>query len=343
LLNSQGLLLATSGPKQKKYKKGKKELEHHYHTQLALSQILKISTESKTLDEFIQGVLNIILPLEWLKIEATGGIFLVEGDPPRLVLRSSVNFSPAVLNTCSSVSFGRCICGKAAESKKPIYVDCVDERHENRYEGMTPHGHYCIPMIFGDELLGVIVLYLSDKMPEQPPEVTFLADVAGILSDVIVRKRLEDKHKLISAAIEQAGEGVIISDIEGNIQYANPAISNMTGYDIKELLGSNSRILKSGRQDDEFYNEMWNTILSGKDWEGTLVNKKKDGSLYDEKMVITPVLDRTGKITNFVAIKRDITKEKRLEEQLLHAQKWTPSELWRAASHTTLTISLLLF
>jgi PAS domain S-box-containing protein len=305
----------------KEVQTGKIELEYHFNRQLALSQILKLSTESKSMDEFLEGVLKIILSLAWLKIESKGGIFLVEGDPPVLVLKNSLNFSPEIINTCSSVSLGRCICGKAAESKKIMYVDCVDERHENTYEGMTPHGHYCLPIIFGSELLGVIVLYLSHKMPEQPYEVTFLADVAGIIADVIIRKKLEDKHKLISAAIEQAGEGVLITDIQGNIQYANPAISNMTGYDVKELLGSKTGILNSGRQSHEFYKEMWETILSGKDWEGTLINKRRDGSFYDEKMVITPVKDRKARITNFVAIKMDITKEKRLEEQLLHAQK----------------------
>ena len=305
----------------KEVQKSKKELEHHYHRQIVFSQILKLSTESKNMVEFLQGVLKIILSLEWLKIESRGGIFLAEGDPPVLVLKSSLNFSPEQINTCSNVSFGRCICGKAAESKKPVYVSCVDERHENSYTGMKPHGHYCLPIIFGNELLGIIVLYLSDKMPQQPYEVAFLADVAGILSDVIIRKKLEDKHKLISAAIEQAGEGIIITDIQGTIQYANPAVSDMTGYDVGELLGSNTGILESGRQSHEFYKEMWDTILSGKDWEGTLINKRKDGSRYDEKMVITPVKDETDKITNFVAIKRDITKEKRLEEHLLHAQK----------------------
>ncbi|MDH4230404.1 MAG: ATP-binding protein [Nitrospirota bacterium] len=299
----------------------KKEMELHYQRQIAFSNILKLATETETMEELIGDTLKIILSFDWMKIEAKGGLFLVEDEPSVLVLKSAINFNPEITKACARVPFGRCICGRAAESRQFVHVDCINEMHDIVYEGMKPHGHYCVPILFGRELLGVIVLYLADGKRADQDEIDFLTSVARILADVIARRRLEEKQKLITTAIDQAGEGIIITDRDANIQYANPSFAIMTGYNIEELIYSNTKMLNSGQQSSEFYKEMWATILSGENWEGTLINKKKDGSFYNEKMIITSIKNTGNEITHFVAIKRDITREKRLEEQLLHSQK----------------------
>lgn len=139
-------------------------------------------------------------------------------------------------------------------------------------------------------------------------------------AEEIVRQRTRDMERLMTA-IEQAGETVVITDVQGHVVYVNPAFERITGYERAEVIGGNPRILKSGQHDTAFYQQLWTTILSGQTWSGRITNKKKDGSLYIEEATISPVRDEHGAITNFVAVKRDVTRELQLEEQFRQAQK----------------------
>jgi two-component system sensor histidine kinase/response regulator len=118
----------------------------------------------------------------------------------------------------------------------------------------------------------------------------------------------------LGAAVEQAADGIVITDTRGNIQYANPGFTRLTGYSAGEALGKNPRILKSGRQDASYYENLWKTVLAGQVWHGQLINRRKDGTLYSEEMTVTPVRDSAGAVTNFIAIKQDITERRRAEE-----------------------------
>ncbi len=130
-------------------------------------------------------------------------------------------------------------------------------------------------------------------------------------------------HQLLfqQHALNATFNGIMISDVNGNIIWANEAISQLTGYSAEELKGQNPRVLKSGKQDETFYKNLWGTITAGKVWRGELVNKRKDGSFYMERMTITPIRDRDGKISNFVAVKEDVTSQKNVEDQFRQSQK----------------------
>ena len=143
----------------------------------------------------------------------------------------------------------------------------------------------------------------------------------SIIHDVTERKRAEEDRERLAAAIEQAGEVVMVTDPEGTIQYVNPAFEKATGYSRQEAVGRNPRFLKSGEQDLAFYQELWQTISSGRTWQGTLVNRRKDGRLYTEEATISGVRDASGRIVSYVAVKRDITGQRLLEDQLRQAQK----------------------
>ena len=145
--------------------------------------------------------------------------------------------------------------------------------------------------------------------------------VLGIARDVTERRRAEQTERRLVTAIEQASEGVIITDTEGNIQYVNPGLELITGYSKDELLGQTPRIFKSGEHGRLFYKQLWDTIKAGNIWNGRLTNRRKDGRVYYEDATISPVKDSSGKIMNFVAVKRDITEHLELSRQLLHAQK----------------------
>lgn len=143
----------------------------------------------------------------------------------------------------------------------------------------------------------------------------------GVFRDITERKQSEESLKKLSNAIDQASEMVVITDLNGTIEYVNKAAEKATGYKKEELIGKNPRIFQSGHYDGEFYKKLWNEISNGRTWRGELVNKKKNGELYDEEVTISPIYDSHWHITNYVAIKRIITEEKLLRRQLLHSER----------------------
>jgi len=134
--------------------------------------------------------------------------------------------------------------------------------------------------------------------------------------DITERKRTEEKLRLQTSALAAAANGIAITDRTGLILWVNPAFTRLTGYDSSEVVGRTPALLKSGVHDKTFYQDLWATILSGKVWQGELVNRRKDGSQYHEEMTITPVRDEKGEILNFVAVKQDISPRKQAEEAL---------------------------
>ena len=133
----------------------------------------------------------------------------------------------------------------------------------------------------------------------------------------IERKRAEELLHLQASALNAAANAIVITDSGGTIEWANSAFTNLTGYSQTEALGKNPRdLVKSGQHDRAFYQNMWITILAGNEWRGTLINRRKDGSLYTEEMAITPIRSSDGQIHQFVAIKQDITQRILAEEAL---------------------------
>ena len=140
-------------------------------------------------------------------------------------------------------------------------------------------------------------------------------------SDIGERKAFErELYKLLSV-INQAEVSIVITDLKGNIIYVNKGFEDITGYTFAEVLGKNPKILKSGKHDKEFYKELWHTLTNGETWRGKFINKRKDGSLYYEDGVLFPLVDLEGRIVNYAAIKKEITREVELEEQLKLTQK----------------------
>jgi diguanylate cyclase (GGDEF)-like protein/PAS domain S-box-containing protein len=140
-----------------------------------------------------------------------------------------------------------------------------------------------------------------------------------ILRDVTERKQTELRLLQLHKAVEQSPVSVVITDIQGNIEYVNPFFSQLTGYQLNEVIGKNPRIIQSGNTSPETYEKMWQTIQSGKVWRGELLNKKKNGEPYWEVEMIAPVIDSEGVVVNYIAIKEDITAKKESETKLREA------------------------
>ncbi len=142
-----------------------------------------------------------------------------------------------------------------------------------------------------------------------------------VATDVTARRAAERERDRLFMAVEQAGEVVIVTDRDHTIAYVNPAFERVTGYSRDEVLGSTPRILSGGRHDAAFYQNLRDVIHRGDTWQGRFVNRKKDGSLYEEEASISPVRDEAGGIISFVAVKRDVTAQRATEEQLRQSQK----------------------
>lgn len=134
---------------------------------------------------------------------------------------------------------------------------------------------------------------------------------AVVFSDITKRKLAEEKVQKLSKGIEQSPAIVVITDCNGIIEYVNPKFTEVTGYSFNEVIGQSPRILKSGYHNGEFYQNLWNTILSGNDWSGEILNKKKNGEEYWESALISSVKNEKGEVKNFIAIKEDITERKK--------------------------------
>jgi PAS domain S-box-containing protein len=139
--------------------------------------------------------------------------------------------------------------------------------------------------------------------------------------DISERKRMDEKVRQLSRAVEQSPVSIVITNKDGNIEYVNRKFTEVTGYSFSEVIGKNPRILKSGELPAEVYQQMWECIRDGQEWRGEFHNRKKNGELFWELSVISPIFNAAGAITHYLAVKEDITERKQLEEQLRQSQK----------------------
>jgi len=138
----------------------------------------------------------------------------------------------------------------------------------------------------------------------------------NIAHDITLLRKTEERLRLQGAALNAAANGIVVSDPDGVILWVNPAFSEITGYLAHEVIGKSTRILRSGVHGQDFYHQMWETIKSGEIWRGEITNRRKDGSMYLEDQTISPVFGARGEIINFIAIKQDVTEQKRVEVEI---------------------------
>ena len=224
-----------------------------------------------------------------------------------------------------------------------VWVECVHQRKpviHNDYAALPhrkgmPDGHaevireLVVPTLREGRV--VSILGIGNKPSDyDEKDVEFVVYIADVIWEIVERKRAEAQLQeyqrwlevqnvelgKLTLAIEQSGSTIVITDTTGAIQYANPRFEQTSGYAVREALGQNPRILKSGKQSPDYYQYMWQTITSGQIWYGEFLNRRKDGSLYWEQATIAPVHSKAGQITNYIAIKDDITTRKETEEAL---------------------------
>ena len=189
-------------------------------------------------------------------------------------------------------------------------------------EGHVPLDRFMsVPVIYGNELVGQIALSNSDRDYNEK-DLEVIEKIAGYYALGIQKTRNQQNQNILNSAITNASEAVVIADAEGRLLVANPSFQKVTGHSMEEARGRLTRFLNiSGREKQNLQKEIFRKIKGGKTWDGVLQGKRKGGENYDCHCSIIPVFDEEGRLTNIVALIRDISKELRLKEQLLQSQK----------------------
>jgi len=199
-------------------------------------------------------------------------------------------------------------------------MEGLDLLHTINREGITTP----VLMVtgYGDEHLATQVLRSGAlDYVVKDRALTFLADLPKRVQESVTRHRLQQTNRLLIEALESARDGVMITDLQGTILHVNAALEKVFGYPRQEVLGNTPRMFKSEVHTREFFTDFWNTILGRSSWQGEMVNRRKDGTLIDVSLTVSPILDHQGQLTHFVGIYRDMTERKQIERQLFQAQK----------------------
>ena len=275
------------------------------------------------LEVLLHGILRTITRLPWLHMDA-GGVFLFDPATRRLELAAHVNFSPKIQGTCETVALGRCLCGRVAETGELLHAGCVDHRHETRYEGMTDHGHYVVPIRDGQELLGVLTLYVEAGHRYRDDEAEALFDFAGAMATVIRTSRAQRDKVFADLILEHSSHGIMIVDRERHIVWVNPAFEEVTGYMLEEVRGKTPAILSSGRHDADFYRTMWSAIDRHGSWQGEIWNRRKNGEIYPEFLNIVALRNDDGTVDRYAGLFVDLTEIRQAEERIRHLAYFDP-------------------
>lgn len=169
-----------------------------YRSKIVISNLLETALKPITLERMLETCLDLILSIPWISIMSKGSIFLFNDARNVLTLATQRNLSAPLLSLCQQIPLGYCLCGRAARDRKTVFSSCLDSRHDVRFDGITEHGHYCIPIIADDALLGVLNLYVVHHHHHSPDQELFLTTVASTLAGIIKRKSTEEQINILA-------------------------------------------------------------------------------------------------------------------------------------------------
>ncbi|MCC5848134.1 MAG: response regulator [Verrucomicrobia bacterium] len=260
------------------------------------------------------------------KLRAVPASVLIVEDEPIVARDICQELEILGYNIAGEARTGESALELAAELKPDLIL--MDIQLAGEMDGVTAAGiirdEMDIPVVFLTAFAGGEIFERAKKMepfgyilkPFEERELQIVVDMA------LYKHGMEKEMRFKSQALSSAANAIVITDPEGKIVWVNAAFSRYTGYSMEEALKKNpSELVKSSEQDEEFYKKMWETISRGEVWEGELVNRRKDGTTYPERMTITPMFGPAGKITHYIAIKQDITEQKKLEKLQLRSQR----------------------
>jgi PAS domain S-box-containing protein len=309
-----------------------------------LESLLRISQYSaKTLQELLDFALD-----EAVKLTSSRVGYIFQYDPAKKTF-TQVTWSRDVAKECSGMAEQKYtqlektgIWGEAVRQGRPIVVNEFQAPHalKRGYPSRHPKllKYLTIP-VFNEDRIAAVVGVANKEADYNIADVRQLTLLMDSVWKIVERKRADDELRKyrehleelvqertsqltkLTRAVEESPLSVVITDKTGRLEYVNPKFTEVTGYSYEEVLNQNPRILKSGVHPPEYYESMWKTITSGREWHNEICNKKKNGELYWESSSIAPIKNEEGEITHFVAVKEDITEKKRIAEELHKAKE----------------------
>lgn len=286
-----------------------------------INTLLSVSLLNINLEEQLAKMLEIIISLPWLKVEAKGCIFLVKEKFDVLVMVVQKGLSPSLVTICAEVPFGRCLCGRAAMTGEIEFVNSVDECHDNLYEGVSPHGHYCVPIKFHDKVLGVLNLRLRAGHRRDNREEEFLKAVTDVMAGIIERKRAEENirksEEKFHSIVENATEGIYQATAAGHYLIMNKAFVNMLGYSSQE---EGIETITDIAHQIYVHPEKRMELIKIIDEHGVARGfetefYRKDGGQFWVSINVQSVRDDKGQLLYYQGICEDITLKKQFDEE----------------------------
>jgi PAS domain S-box-containing protein len=253
-------------------------------------------------------------------------LFLIEDDDDvALLIRKSLERAAHHVTRCRTGADALIVLGHSTFDLVMLDQRLPDMSGLDLLQTLAREG-IAVPVLMvtgqGDETLATRVLRAGAlDYVVKDAALTFLGELPKRVTESVTRHRLEQTNRLLVQALESARDGIIITDLQGTILEVNHAMEALTGYSRQEIIGQTPRLFRSGTHPAEVYADLWKSILNRMSWQGELTNRRKDGSLFQCSLTVSPIVDPQGCLTHFVGIQRDITEHKQLERQLLQAQK----------------------
>jgi diguanylate cyclase (GGDEF)-like protein/PAS domain S-box-containing protein len=302
-------------------KQTEEKLALNFEIQAAMNILLGLSLEGRPVKEFLYRALNLVLSLKWLVIESKGAIFLTDKAGETLHLQAQKSLSKELCAMCKTVPYGHCLCGRAAAARAVQFADHVDEHHDTRYEGMPPHGHYCVPILSGDHVLGVIVLYVKEGHIRSPWEEVFLKAVANSLAGTIERrqaeKELRESEERFRRIFDEGPFGMGLESPDHTIIAANKVLCELLGYTEQELTGKSVADItceEDRERSKELLGQLFTNSIPLLRMEKRYI--KKDGDILWANTTISAVHGQEGNVLYGLAIIEDLTESRKSADKI---------------------------
>jgi PAS domain S-box-containing protein len=291
------------------------EMQHLYENIAGEKRVLEAVAAGAQLSDVLDTIIRVV---EERSDGMICSVLLLDRDGTHLRHGAAPSLPEGYVRAIDGVGIGPSVgsCGTAAYRKEPVVVtDVASDPLWAEYRDLAlSHGLracWSTPILASNhEVLGTFAMYYREPRSPGQQELKLLETATRLASIALERARAEDTLGKLSSAVEQASESVFITDRHGLIEYVNPAFERLTGYAKESVLGKTPSVLNSGEHNDGFYQELWETILDGRDFRAEMANRKRGGEIYYEEKIITPIKDAQGNVTHFVSTGRDISERK---------------------------------
>ncbi|MBF0099037.1 MAG: diguanylate cyclase [Magnetococcales bacterium] len=292
-------------------------------SRIAISALLETAVEPLSLEKQLNVAIDIILTVPWLSILYKGSLFLLDEEGKQLNLVAQRGLHPFLLQHCAQLPMGHCLCGKAAQTRKLIYQPHLTPDHTVHYPEMKPHGHYCVPILSREKLLGVLNLYVPDNHQYSPEEEAFLTTISYTLASLIelrsTKMSLQEQEMFAATLLDTAPALVVVIDGQGRITLFNQACQQLTGHSEKSVLGQSLLELLVPADNHEEVQDVWHQLREKQtpnQHESYWITQSGEPRLISWSNNLVRHAD--GTVRGIIATGMDITARKQAEERLHH-------------------------